>query len=427
MKKQMLLLTMIIIFCVGARTVYSQGGSWVEKENMSVARNFMSTGVVNGIVYSIGGSLDPYTSTSDVEAYDAATDSWTSKADLPQKLCGTTAGTVNDKIYVVGGGTFLHGGANGYVVDSVYEYNPVSNSWTRKSNIPTPLYLAAADVVNGKIYVIGGAPHGAQSAYKTVYEYNPATDTWTKKSDMPTARFNHSATTVDGKIYVFGGSQTFSSPSVLSEVEAYDPATDKWTTKSRMRHPRATHATSLDNGKIYVIGGMLAAGTDGPWPPYAIVDEYDPILDAWAMKPSTHTERWGLAARTVGGKIYTFGGADLWSNRLSTVEEYDPAVDITSVGESNNPSLPVEYSLSQNYPNPFNPTTTIEFSVPRSSYVTLKVFSFLGEEVATLAGQDFTAGSYRVAWNPKDVASGVYVYRLVAGSFVETKKMLLLR
>ena len=89
--------------------------------------------------------------------------------------------------------------------------------------------------------------------------------------------------------------------------------------------------------------------------------------------------------------------------------------------------VPTEYSLTQNYPNPFNPSTTIEFSLPRSSYVTLKVFSLLGEEVATLAGQNFAAGSYRVDWNAKGVASGVYLYRLLAGSFVETKKLLLLK
>jgi hypothetical protein len=88
---------------------------------------------------------------------------------------------------------------------------------------------------------------------------------------------------------------------------------------------------------------------------------------------------------------------------------------------------PVSYYLYESFPNPFNPSTTIEFTLPRSNFVTLKVFNILGEEVATLAGQDFTAGSYRVDWNAKGVASGVYLYRLVAGSFVETKKMLLLK
>jgi hypothetical protein len=86
-----------------------------------------------------------------------------------------------------------------------------------------------------------------------------------------------------------------------------------------------------------------------------------------------------------------------------------------------------DFKLDQNHPNPFNPSTTIEFSLPRSSYVTLKVFSLLGEEVATLASQEFKAGRYTVDWNASSAPSAVYFYRLTAGSFVDTKKMLLLK
>jgi hypothetical protein len=85
------------------------------------------------------------------------------------------------------------------------------------------------------------------------------------------------------------------------------------------------------------------------------------------------------------------------------------------------------FALFQNYPNPFNPSTMIEFSVPKSTFVMVKVFNLLGEEVATLASQEFNAGRYAVDWNASSAPSGVYFYRLTAGSFVDTKKMLLLR
>ena len=90
-------------------------------------------------------------------------------------------------------------------------------------------------------------------------------------------------------------------------------------------------------------------------------------------------------------------------------------------------NLPNQYSLEQNYPNPFNPATAIQFSLPRSSFVTLKVFNLVGEEVATLISENLRAGKYSTEWNAGHVASGVYFYRLVAGSFVETKKLLLLK
>ncbi len=90
-------------------------------------------------------------------------------------------------------------------------------------------------------------------------------------------------------------------------------------------------------------------------------------------------------------------------------------------------ALPRSYELYQNYPNPFNPVTVIKFDLPRTSEVTLKIFNVLGEEVATLLSASLLSGSYVYEWDATGVASGVYVYRLQTGDFVETKKMVLMR
>ena len=79
---------------------------------MLTARNLMSIGVVNGIIYTIGGSFGPYSSTSTVEAYDTTTDSWTSKEPLPEELCGACACVVNNKIYVFGGSEYVYGASH---------------------------------------------------------------------------------------------------------------------------------------------------------------------------------------------------------------------------------------------------------------------------------------------------------------------------
>ncbi|HXG00278.1 MAG TPA: alpha-amylase family glycosyl hydrolase, partial [Bacteroidota bacterium] len=89
--------------------------------------------------------------------------------------------------------------------------------------------------------------------------------------------------------------------------------------------------------------------------------------------------------------------------------------------------LPRGYALLQNYPNPFNPATTIGFSIQVSGFVSLKVYDVLGREVATLVNGVLQPGNYEVTWNAAGVSSGVYLYRLVAGGFVETKKMVLAR
>lgn len=88
---------------------------------------------------------------------------------------------------------------------------------------------------------------------------------------------------------------------------------------------------------------------------------------------------------------------------------------------------PSNYSLEQNYPNPFNPSTNINFTIPNSDFVTLKVYNILGSEVATLVNENLSAGSYRFNFEARNLASGVYLYELNAGNFREIKKMNLLK
>jgi hypothetical protein len=105
------------------------------------------------------------------------------------------------------------------------------------------------------------------------------------------------------------------------------------------------------------------------------------------------------------------------------------------VSVANEETIPNTFSLEQNYPNPFNPSTKIRFTIPsviasetkQSQFVSLKVYDVLGNEVATLVNEDKQAGSYEVDFNSAGLSSGIYFYKLQAGSFIETKKMILLR
>ena len=121
---------------------------------------------------------------------------------------------------------------------------------------------------------------------------------------------------------------------------------------------------------------------------------------------------------------------------------------VTSV-EDNNTILPKEFVLYQNYPNPFNPSTTIKYTIPtppassplakertenarqsswvRVEFVTLKVYDMLGREVTTLVNENQKPGNYEVEWNAENVSSGIYFYRIQTGSFIDVKKMILLR
>jgi hypothetical protein len=100
--------------------------------------------------------------------------------------------------------------------------------------------------------------------------------------------------------------------------------------------------------------------------------------------------------------------------------------DITAVKMLQN-DLPTSFKLLQNYPNPFNPAATINYQLPINSFVTLKVYDALGREVATLVNAQKPAGNYSVEFNGGRLASGIYYYRMNAGSFVQTKKLLLIK
>jgi hypothetical protein len=101
--------------------------------------------------------------------------------------------------------------------------------------------------------------------------------------------------------------------------------------------------------------------------------------------------------------------------------------DGIAVGVDDEGTLPTEYALEQNYPNPFNPTTTFRYSIPTQSKVVIKVYDILGNEVATLMDEEKSVGTYELTWNAENLPSGIYFYQLNAGSFIETKKMLLLK
>ena len=96
-------------------------------------------------------------------------------------------------------------------------------------------------------------------------------------------------------------------------------------------------------------------------------------------------------------------------------------------GISNKQDIPLAFRLYQNYPNPFNPTTTIEYQIPNQSHVVLKVYDILGNQVAVLVNKDESAGRYTVNFNASKLSSGVYFYRIEAGKFVQSKKLILLK
>jgi RNA polymerase sigma factor (sigma-70 family) len=285
-----------------------EGGEWIKKADMPTARYCLSTSVVNGKIYAIGGSPDALGMISTIEEYDPMTDIWIKKTDMPTARYCLATSVVNGKIYAIGGYN------NGVYYAVVEEYDPGTDTWTKKTDMSTAKMYVSTSVVDGKIYAIGG--NDRNNIFSIVEEYDPVTDKWIKKANMPTARYGLSVSVASGKIYAIGGEGW---ACCLSIVEEYDPVTDTWAKKADMSIARSGLSTSTVNGKIYAIGGR--AGEDC----LSIVEEYDPVIDIWTKKTDMPTARYGISTSIMNGKIYVIGGATAnWNPIYSTVEEYTP-------------------------------------------------------------------------------------------------------
>jgi uncharacterized delta-60 repeat protein len=179
------------------------------------------------------------------------------------------------------------------------------------------------------------------------------------------------------------------------------------------------------SGNVYVTGFSIGLRDDAD---FTTIKYNASGVEQWIAQyngiGNSYDEAWSIAIDAVG-QVYVAGtsSGNNWS--LMTLIKYGQTS--TSVEFPTPKSLIRDFSLSQNYPNPFNPSTTIEFTLPQPAFATLKVYNLLGEEVAKLVAEQRSAGIHKINWDARGLASGVYLYRLEAGDFVQAKKLILMR
>ena len=140
------------------------------------------------------------------------------------------------------------------------------------------------------------------------------------------------------------------------------------------------------------------------------------------------TSQLGVQSPGLHGVCFTDAGTGMAVGGGGTILRKSTGV-VTSVDEGLRAGgyIPSGFALQQNYPNPFNPLTTIEYALPYTEFVMLKVYTMLGEEVETLIEGHHAAGTFKATWDASGVPSGVYFYRLTAGGYVQTKKAVLIK
>ncbi len=319
MNKFIVFLTMVVFLLVPSvhATIV-----WTQKADMPTGRDGLGIGVVDGIVYCIGGwtAGTPSSATGAVEAYDPVSNSWFTKVSMPTPRGFLSVCVLNDTIYALGGWNNSSTG-----LTTVEAYDPISNIWTTKTSMQNGRNGLGGEVVGGKIYAIGGY----LSETNIVEEYDPVSNTWVYKTPMPTTRFFFASEVINDKIYVASGRYSGGN---LSPTYEYDPSGDTvggtpWQIKADIPatgyHPEA----GVVDGKMYVCGGFaglddagIACGVfgNGARMEYALVQVYNPVSDTWMLEDPMQYARRELDVGVVGNKLYAIGG---WPSNVCFINE----------------------------------------------------------------------------------------------------------
>jgi hypothetical protein len=294
-------------------SLFRGSGFWARKNPLPLPlTDFVAVGS-GDFVYLTGGGNASGIAQSTVFRYDSLLHTYTPVAPLLAPRYRHGADILNGKIYVVGGWA---SNADSAPLKTMEIYDIASDTWTAGPN--TLFFHGDTCVVaaNDKIYLIGG--YGENYDFPNATEmYDPVTDRWSRVADIPTPRGDLMCTALNGLVYAIGGyydaSGDFTANYFSFKNEVYDPVANKWTTKAPMLTSRGDAGIAvLDNARILVVGGEGHIRNDSNIKiPKHVNEVYYVADDVWVQKGMIPTARFRCGAANAGGLAFVFGGADL--------------------------------------------------------------------------------------------------------------------
>ncbi len=330
----------------------------------------------------------------------------------------------------VSGTNVYAGGQFTQIGDSTRNYIAAINKSTGKAtgwnpNISSTYFGAGVWALlnyGSKIYAGGvftGVGDSTRNFIAAIDSASGKASSWNPNADNAV-----NALAASGNLIYAGGSFL----NIGDSTRNYIAAIDNSTGKASNWNPNADYdvwATKVSGNTVYVGGGFTTIGGQNR-NDIAAVNISTGKATVW--NPNANYPIYTFSIDSTNNRIYAGGAFGRISDevRSNFAGLYYQAVPLQVKPSS---SVPAKFILYQNYPNPFNPTTTIKYIIPKAEDVTLKIYDILGNEVETLVNKEQHAGSYSVQFpiGSRQLASGVYLYRLQAGSYIQTKKMILLK
>ena len=260
----------------------------------------------------------------DAPSRDAAASGWRTEPRLPAVWQEIAGDVIDGRLWVIGG---FEGGRPS---DAVRVFDPAVGRWEDGPRLPARLHHMAAVAVDGDLYALGGYLDFSFTPVSQCYVLRRGATAWATIRALPEPRGAATAGVIGGRVVVAGGYGT--SQRLLGPVAIYDPPTDTWTAGSALPTPREHLASVVHDGRLWVFGGRRG-GLDSV---LAAVEAYDPAADAWRSDlPPMPLPRGGFAAARLGGTVYVLGG-----ERSDGVHTEVDALDLATLTWRPAPPLP---------------------------------------------------------------------------------------
>lgn len=269
-------------------------GAWQLGAPLLEGRSEIAAAEVDGRLYVGGGFHASGSDLASVEMFDPAVGFWQAVAPLPRGLNHLGITGLSGVLYVAGGSV------GPTPATSLYAYEPASDRWTTRADMPLRRSAHVLVAVDQRLYVVGGV--GDQPGVTLAYD--PDRDAWETRQPIPTPREHLSAATAGGWIYVVGG--RWADRGNLDAAEAYNPVSDTWTPLPPLPTARGGLTAGALHGRIHALGGE-AFGPDRTFVEHEV---FDTLLGQWAVAPPMPTARHGLAAVGIQGQLYVIGGGE---------------------------------------------------------------------------------------------------------------------
>jgi len=283
--------------------------SWSSGAPMPTALSGVATGVIKGMVYVVGGFNNSGVFNIN-QIYNPKKKTWKTGMPMPTAR-GVGASAVADNIlYVIGGCGSGCGELSG-ALSVVEAYDPASDTWSTKSPLPEPTFGMYAVAVKGVIYVVGGYVPG-MGQVATVYSYNPAADSWAQEASMNVGRDSPATAALGARIVASGG---YGNSGFVSDNEIYSVAKNSWKTVTPDPTERVSPCFAGIAGQLYVAGGDGNPDPD----PLTLVEAYSVKANSWVTLASMPQAVIFPGSAEVGGRLYCFGGSSTGSVFLGSI------------------------------------------------------------------------------------------------------------